>query len=381
MDVQQLGKSLSIQADVSTKRMKSKAAQDRTRHCLWSSIPELTSKLTKRGAGLMEAKWNRRYDYHSMFDASNSEFWLIVMDRNDYKDGETQPKCGAFWTSFSPKFRRVRTIWMDIAAEGQRHLKCSCCYPERMGMPCQHQLHILVTYFEGYVAKLEDVHCFWWTSHLLHLFVRNVNGGRTPQSKNLEEIASSYHNIPYEGPVTPKVGPRLDLPVDDPSLFQNVEIQDRVMNWTREELQKILPVEPTTTLTEQIGTCRVVNTRPIPGLSQQSYTYTQDEDSSSDSDYDDINNTAWSKRLAEDSDTLSRSSQTSKCEKPYSVLSPIFKQLVAAVEKDNCNLKECAAKLLNLVASIEGKVAKLSVEEEGMLALPTSKRKRSYTKK
>jgi hypothetical protein len=58
------------------------------------------------------------------------------------------------------------------------------------------------------------------------------------------------------------------------------------------------------------------------------------------------------------------------------VLSPISKQWVAAVKKDNCNLKECAAKLLNLIASIEGMVAKVWVEEEGMLALPTSKRKR-----
>jgi hypothetical protein len=48
---------------------------------------------------------------------------------------------------------------------------------------------------------------------------------------------------------------------------------------------------------------------------------------------------------------------------------------VAAVKKDNRNLKECAAELLNLVATIEAKVAKLLIKEEGMLALPTLKRK------
>jgi hypothetical protein len=49
---------------------------------------------------------------------------------------------------------------------------------------------------------------------------------------------------------------------------------------------------------------------------------------------------------------------------------------VAAVEKDTTNLKECEDQLLNLVASVEGKVAELAKEEEGVLALPTSKRRR-----
>jgi hypothetical protein len=378
MDVHESGKNLSIQADVSYKRMKSMAVQDKTRYCLWSSIPELTSKLTKRGAGLLEAEWNRRYDYHSMFDASSSEFRLIVVDLKDDEEGRPQPKA-SFWTSFAPKFRRIRSIRMETDAEGERRLTCSCCYPERTGLPCRHQLHILVTYFEGYLPKLEDVHCFWWSTYFSHSFVRNVNGARTPLAKNLEEIAAVYNNIPYAGPVTHNVGPRLDLPVDDSIRFQKGDIVDRVMNWTREELQKVLPIETTTTTVEQFGACRVETTKPIPGLSQQTVTYTQDEEFSSDSNDEDNNSTSWTNRWDEDTERLSRSTpKLSEPENPYHVLSPIFKQLVAAVEKDNCNLKECATKLLDLVACIEGKVGELSVEEEGRLALPTSKRKRFH---
>jgi hypothetical protein len=48
---------------------------------------------------------------------------------------------------------------------------------------------------------------------------------------------------------------------------------------------------------------------------------------------------------------------------------------VAAVKKDHTNLKECEDELLNLVASVEGKVAKWAKEEEGVLALPTSRRR------
>jgi hypothetical protein len=109
--------------------------------------------------------------------------------------------------------------------------------------------------------------------------VQNVNGAWTPLAKNLEEIASAYDNIPYEGPVTPSNGPCLDLPVDVPNLFQNEDIEDQVTNWTWEELQKVLPIETKTTMVKKSGTCRVETTRPIPGLSQQqSFTYTQDED-------------------------------------------------------------------------------------------------------
>jgi hypothetical protein len=42
---------------------------------------------------------------------------------------------------------------------------------------------------------------------------------------------------------------------------------------------------------------------------------------------------------------------------------------VAAVKKDHNNLKDCEDELLNLVASVEGKVVKLAKEEEGVLAL------------
>jgi hypothetical protein len=60
---------------------------------------------------------------------------------------------------------------------------------------------------------------------------------------------------------------------------------------------------------------------------------------------------------------------------PYNIISPIFKQFVAAIKKDNTNLKECAVQLLKLVASVKRKVGKNREEEDGVLALPTFKRK------
>jgi hypothetical protein len=62
------------------------------------------------------------------------------------------------------------------------------------------------------------------------------------------------------------------------------------------------------------------------------------------------------------------------------VLSPIFKQLVAAVEKNEANLEDCAEELQKLVSSVEHKVGKLHEEEDGVLAMPMSKRKRCFKK-
>ena len=124
---------------------------------------------------------------------------------------------------------------------------------------------------------------------------------------------------------------------------------------------------------------RVETSHPLPGLSQQSFTFSQPEDCSSDSDHDMGTDVvaAWKERFDEDHSQLKRSS--SVCvnnDNPYSILSPIFKMLVAAIEKDSGNLKETEALLLNLVATVEGNVVKLAIEEEGQQALPNSKRKR-----
>jgi hypothetical protein len=171
------------------------------------------------------------------------------------------------------------------------------------------------------------------------------------------------------------VGPNLGGKQCNPELVDELNVEDRVRNWTREELEKVLPNYGMAAVQKE-GKCLVETTRPIAGLSQQSITFSQEEDFTSDSEgYDGID-TEWQKRFQEDQGRLSRSTPSTTNARPYQILSPIFKQLVAAVEKDTTNLKECEDQLLNLVASVEGKVAELAKEEEGVLALPTSKRRR-----
>jgi hypothetical protein len=142
------------------------------------------------------------------------------------------------------------------------------------------------------------------------------------------------------------------------------------MNWTREELEKNLPNCGKAAIQNK-GQCQVETSRPIQDLSQQSITFTQDKDLLSDLEEDDDegNGTAWSKRFDEDQCQLSGSPPSLKNARPYNIISSNFKQLVAAVKKDHNNLKDCEDELLNLVASVEGKVAKLAKEEEGVLAL------------
>jgi hypothetical protein len=380
MDVHKSGNSLSLQASLSYDKLKSRAEKDQSKFTGgWSSNPLLSSLLTDRCAGLTEAQWNRRYDYNSMFDRDKSEYRLIVDNASANKDSQQSGK-QPFSTSFAPKFRRVRTVQL-VTEDGHRRLKCSCCYPERVGIPCRHQLHVLVTFFEGYVPKLLDVHPYWWTSYLVHCFNRDDKGGRNALAKNLEDIARASVGHPFLGPVAPDIGPTLELNVhDNQQIFAPKPVKDRVTNWTRQELDRILPNHGKSLVTEE-GGCHVEISRPIPGLSQQSVTFTQDMISSSESDGGEEDNVeedsspeAWSIRFEDDHNRLKRSSKSSRSKKTYSVLSPIFKQLLAAVEKDSTNLRDCEAQLLQLVASVEGKLCNNGVEEEGVLGMPTSKR-------
>ncbi len=375
MDVQQSGNSLAIQADISMKRTKSTASKDQTRFPRWSAIPLLTSKLTKRGAGLTEAQWNRRFNYLSIFEPTTSTFRLVI-DSNPHIDNDPTTNKPSFMSVFSPRYRRVRTVRALTTPGGEVRLQCSCCFPNRVGIPCRHQFHVLETYYKNYEAKQEDVHPMWWTSYLMHAFLRDDEGCRTPISKNLEDIVRVYDTNPYTGPVPPMRGPfrHAKPPTIDPCVFDESEVEDRVLNWSREEIRKVLPAGRKN-ISEGDGDGRVETSRPLPGLSQQSITFLQAEDYLSDSDQDDI--AAWQQRFDEDHSRLKRSSSARENnDNPYSVLNPIFKMLVAAVEKDSGNLKETEARLLSLVATVEGNVARLAVEEEGQLALPNSKRKR-----
>jgi hypothetical protein len=209
----------------------------------------------------------------------------------------------------------------------------------------------------------------------MHAFLRDDEGCRTPISKNLEDIARVYDTNPYTGPVPPIGGPfrQVEPSTIDPSVFEESEVEDRVLNWSSEEIQKVLPNGRKKILVGE-GYGQVETSRRLPGLSQQSITFLQAEDYSSDSDQNDI--ASWKEGFDEDHSQLKRiSTARVNNDNPYSVLSSIFKMLVAAVEKDNGNLKETEALLLNLVATVEGNVAKVAVKEEGQLALPNSKRK------
>jgi hypothetical protein len=66
----------------------------------------------------------------------------------------------------------------------------------------------------------------------------------SPLSKNFEEIVKKYDTCPYVGPSPPSLDPEpvgnmngsLDLEV-----FKDAPLLDWVVNWTREDLEMVLP--------------------------------------------------------------------------------------------------------------------------------------------
>jgi hypothetical protein len=73
------------------------------------------------------------------------------------------------------------------------------------------------------------------------------------------------------------------LPHDSNKMFEQKALEDRVTNWTIEDLKKILSNCWKKTVRQE-GTCQVETSRPLPGLSQQSFTFNQDDDFSSEMD-------------------------------------------------------------------------------------------------
>jgi hypothetical protein len=134
---------------------------------------------------------------------------------------------------------------------------------------------------------------------MMNSSMHDKNGGRTPLAKNHEQISHVHDKQPYSGPAAPIVDPNLVGNQSNQKVFDELNLEDWVMNWTREELKKVLPKyrKPAVQKEDHL---LVETSQPIPGLSQQSITFTQDKDFTSDSDEAEGSARAWTKRFDED---------------------------------------------------------------------------------
>jgi hypothetical protein len=64
-----------------------------------------------------------------------------------------------------PRFSRVR----KVSILDDRILRCSCMHFECIGIPCQHQMHVLCSVSNGYLGVTHhDVCVTWWQEFLAY---------------------------------------------------------------------------------------------------------------------------------------------------------------------------------------------------------------------
>ena len=96
-----------------------------------------------------------------------------------------------------------------------RILLCSCLHFERVGIPCRHQMHVLVSLHPGYVGITHhDVSVTWWNEFARYAFSAD---------HQCKVISSLYQKLLFNdicGPSIPNgiVFPPIEQHIVDPSL-------------------------------------------------------------------------------------------------------------------------------------------------------------------
>lgn len=180
---------------------------------LWSKLPT-AQKLTHKGEGLVTAQWKLRNNY--VCQRVGDTCWHVA-----HKSTENRNRPGLI-----PKFSRVR----KVSLTADQFLLCSCLHFERVGIPCRHQMHVLVSQHEEYAGVTHhDVSVTWWNEFARYAF---------SSERGCQDISSLYQKLLFNDVCGPSIPNELSLApavrsIVDPSLVvkparescQNYDVQ------------------------------------------------------------------------------------------------------------------------------------------------------------
>jgi hypothetical protein len=93
--------------------------------------------------------------------------------------------------SLIPRFRRLYLVSIENSI-----MKCSCCYHECNGLPCNHIAHVLSFHFKGWKGFGKyDVSTYWWS--LKYLFA--VKNNSDESIENLRTSLSTLQDVDSKG--------------------------------------------------------------------------------------------------------------------------------------------------------------------------------------
>jgi hypothetical protein len=323
---------------------------------VWSAIPNITSKLTSFGAGLVETEYNRRHDYDSKPWGENHFRVAYIGECEAWDHVSNAP----FTSNFVPNFSRVRSI--HCCVEG--HFHCSCEQFARMGIPCRHLFHVVGKYWPSAVMTEIDVHPHWLSSYKAYAYMLDKNGHKLPPSAAIEK----YSKLTFLGPKVPSPQPEVSQEdgQSDPH-FHILPAKERCTNWPQQLIAEL----------SDKGSCKSV----VASISQEIFKFTQEDSEESSDEHQDTSGTKLSSFFDDNfkDDEVNLQKYKEDQGEVYATLMPLFKELCISVEKDKrTHLSKTATLMRDMIA----KMNKVKEGDErnntlvmGMV-LPLAKRKR-----
>jgi SWIM zinc finger len=249
--IHRAAETLCFQAEVKELTTKNSLIRKEGSKKLWSSLPT-ADKLTDFGEGLLREQWLTSASYKICGPMENK--WLVLYNHwngNQIESSKEPSTSNESLVSVSgktsiespvsvsnvPKFWRIRVV---ERCKQSNTLTCSCCYFERVGIPCRHILKVLRTvHGNGFNGVTEnDVRVFWRKRY----YKCAVDNGSDEDNVIIRQMFFRLLDNDTRGP-------RLDVDLDSLPVIMDDDIvaksalpvHERCFNYSKEICLRVLP--------------------------------------------------------------------------------------------------------------------------------------------
>jgi MULE transposase domain/SWIM zinc finger len=229
--IHETAKTLCFQAEVKEQTTKNCLVRKEGSRKLWSTLPT-ADQLTDFGEGLLLEQWKAGQKHYKINGPCENK-WLLLFDHRQGQPNNVPERL----PNVIPKFWRVRVV---ERCERSKTLTCSCCYFERVGIPCRHILKVMCTVLgEGFSGVTEnDVRVFWRKRY----YSCAIGVGAEQDNAVLHEKYMRLLDNDTRGPCLHVDLDTIPVLVDNDVVMKSkLSVHDRCFNFTKEVCLQVLP--------------------------------------------------------------------------------------------------------------------------------------------
>lgn len=323
----QATKVLCFQGEMKEVDLSNKLAEKENSRKLWSALPT-ADYLSDLGEALLSNEWMLHQQYSVVGPTGEGKWFCLFCKPSD----STAPP------GVVPVFQRVRCI-QRCTATGT--LRCSCCYFERVGLPCRHIMAILKKHlgntFKG--VSHHDVLVLWHKSYYFH--------GMQPSNVIRSQFMKLRDND-IQGPVLCELPATVEIDLAHPVIqLHHMPLADRCLNYSSSQCSRAF---------------QCITAAPAH-LSQETH-FNNDEDSQfDDTDHFDDGCVPSPVRKRPDGENTRVDA--------YPVLAPMFKELMASLDR-NCDFAklEKYKDTFEQMIACERAEAASKIRKQGLASVP-----------